>query len=93
MLCCPTWHHHCFRSVLFDHLSKHYQGLQDLSNKYGPKKNTLRTNTGHLLSKFLLTQMRNKQLSKSLRPFKTKDKKLRNLFQRTRQIELSIRFL
>ena len=50
------------------------------------------TNTGPLLSKVLLIQMRYKQLNEPLKSYKTKNKKLRNLLSKnlTNQIKYSV---
>ena len=80
------------RQLLYEHLSKRYQDLKKLCNKYKLNKETLRTNTGPYLSRFLLMQMRYKKLNERLQFFKTKIKKLRNLLSKnlTNRITYSI---
>ena len=74
---------------MYEHLSKHYQDLKDLCKKYKSNNKTLRTNTGPLLSKYLLHY---KQSSECLQSFKIKNKKLWNLLPKnsTNQIKYSV---
>ena len=73
---------------MYEHLSKHYQDSKELCKKYELNKRTLRKNPGPLLSKFLLIQMRYKQLNERSQSFKTKNKKLQNLLSNNSTIRI-----
>ena len=77
-----------YRKLLYEHLSKHYQDSKELCKKYELNKGTLRKNPGPLLSKFLLIQMRYKQLNERSHSFKTKNKKLQNLLSNNSTIRI-----
>ena len=75
--------HETEKKLLYEHLSKHVSDLKNICAESNDKVNVLRSLCGGLLSNLLLKRIRDALKKRRVESFKTKNKKLSNLSQKS----------